>query len=139
MPQASRLLVIGFLALVQTFAPLVHAHAGGAAPAGFAHVPGLEFLAGKAGVGVRAQAAQEAFGLVVGLAPGLENRAARGAPVPDWGLAPAPALPIPSRAPAHSSFIASSRPRSRIVWLAASPRAPPEHAPGFRCAFAQSR
>lgn len=127
MSQTSRLLVIALLTLVQTFAPLVHAHTGGAESAGFLHVPGLERferLAGSPEICAKTRSAGDAADLIVGLAPALENCAARIAP-PVWGPAPAPARPAESAAPRRFRAAAAYVPQVRAVRRAATPRAPP--------------
>lgn len=124
MQQASRLLAIGLLALAQLFAPLVHAHAGGGDSLGGLHLPGLEFLAKADGTSAQPQGHKACLDVIVGLAPGLKDKAPAFPgpdPAPPPGLRPLAGRFAPSPAPPPFLFPPPARP----PWLAPSPRAPP--------------
>jgi hypothetical protein len=128
MLQAFRIAILSLLALMQLFAPLVHAHAGGGPFSGMIHIPGLEFLSKQDGSAVQSLTCPgDADGLIVGLELGLKNQGDQAIPAPDLdsallvyfslrALAP-PSLPVhfPSSAvfPVHRG------------WLSPVPRAPP--------------
>lgn len=128
MLQASRIAIIGLLALMQLFAPLVHAHTGGGVLPGSVHLPGLEFLAQSGGNFAQPPAGQDEYrDVIVVPAPGLKNHDDRGIPAAD----PEFALPIlwslltglcggvlVSKPPADFLSLATA-------WLQPSPRAPP--------------
>lgn len=128
MRQASRIAIIGLLALMQLFAPLVHAHTGGGQFPGAIHVPGLEFFGLSHGISAQApEGCGESKGVIIVLAQGLKNPGNFAIPTPDT----APALPSaftvvigsPEGHPAFSQACGFSPPP--IVWLKPSPRAPP--------------
>jgi len=126
MQQASRIAIIGLLALMQLFAPLVHAHLGGESVLGAVHVPGLEFL-GHA----KDHSAQASHGcgeysdVIVVLAPCHKSEQAIATPSPDAALLAAfifAATP-PSGPPAFPPPRLLAIPQA--PWLKPSPRAPP--------------
>ena len=128
MQQASRIALIGLLALMQLFAPLVHAHTGGGRFSGAVHVPGLEFLGKSNGTFAATPSGPvECQGVIVGLAPGLKNQGDHAVPAPDpeSGL-----LAIFSQAkgsPQERPVFSPPRdfPPRQADWLKPSPRAPP--------------
>lgn len=146
MLQAYRLALIGLLALMQLFAPLVHAHAGGADFPGVVHLPGLEFLAdadehedgGHAlelefsavtgGIVARPATRKACLDVIVGLAPGLQGKGGSAAPVPHPDLALPPCLSLRPTAQGRPLLIGLSAPPSpaKPCWLTPSPRAPPK-------------
>jgi len=128
MRQASRIAIIGLLALMQLFAPLVHAHTGGGQLAGTVHVPGLEFLAKSNGHSALAPASQgECLDVIVVPAPGLKNPGDHAIPTPDPELLLAVLSSLVAGSPAGHPSV--SLPRSFLLLDAAklkpSPRAPP--------------
>ncbi len=74
MQQASRIAILAFLTLLQFFAPLVHAHAGGRQFSGAIHVPGLEFLSKANGNSVQGIIHEAGADLIVGLADGFRDQ-----------------------------------------------------------------
>jgi len=129
MRQASRIAIIGLLALMQLFAPLVHAHTGGGQLAGTMHVPGLEFLAQPTnGHSAQTPAGQgECLDVIVVPAPGLKNPGDHAIPTPDPELLLAVLSSLVAGSPAGHPSV--SLPRSFLLLDAAklkpSPRAPP--------------
>lgn len=128
MQQTSRIAIIGLLALMQLFAPLVHAHAGGGQFAGALHIPGLEFLAKSNGHSALAPAGQgECLDVIVVPAPGLKNPGDHGIPTPD----PEPLLPVLFNLMLGlrgGTPVFSTPPRFpplKEAWRQPSPRAPP--------------
>jgi hypothetical protein len=128
MHQASRIAILGLWALMQVFAPLVHAHAGGGPLPGMLHIPGLEFLAKP-----QQAAAQPSLepgdpaDFIVGPALGLKSVIGHLVPAPDPQVllplchgpkAAAPGVPLDGLAPlAFLVFPA--------CWLRPGCRAPP--------------
>jgi len=128
MQQASRIAILGLLALMQLFAPLVHAHAGGGQFPGMIHLPGLEFLSKPNGTAAQPPASPaESRDVIVGLAPGLKNQGNHTIPAPDPKcLRPVPFSPAAIPPQRLEGFIPS--PPCFLpptLWLAPAPRAPP--------------
>ena len=128
MQQASRIAIIGLLALMQLFAPLVHAHTGGGRFSGAIHVPGLEFLGLSNGASAQSPAGQEEPpGVIVVLAPGLKNQGGHAIPAAN----PVPTLPAVFTTVTGPLAGRPTFPPPRDVsppqacWLKPSPRAPP--------------
>ena len=74
MQQASRTAILAILTLLQLFAPLVHAHAGGGQFSGAIHVPGLEFLSKANGNSVQGYIHEAGSDFIVGLADGFRDQ-----------------------------------------------------------------
>ncbi len=127
MQQAYRIAMISLLALMQLFAPLVHAHAGAVQFSGTVHLPGLEFLAKQEGNVAQNFSQTGGVDIIVGLAPGFEDRHSLATPSTDleWGLPPD--FSVKARAPALQHHFLQSIPdyRPKSVRLRPSPRAPP--------------
>lgn len=128
MLQASRLAIIGLWALMQLFAPLVHAHAGGGQWFGTVHVPGLEFLAKSDAACAQADTGGGGpVDVIVGPAPGMKLSDGFAPPLADadftvpprfrWAAAAYRARKAPPPLPTASP--------PRQAWLKPSPRAPP--------------
>ncbi|MDD5037611.1 MAG: hypothetical protein PHE55_23020 [Methylococcaceae bacterium] len=124
---ASRIAILGLLALMQLFAPLVHAHAGGGPASVTIHVPGLEFLAQQEGGYVQAFNHPAGFDVIIGLAPGLKHQGDSALPAPDTGSAlPACFARLTNPALDRDSFcFFPSVPLLGQSWLTPAPRAPP--------------
>jgi len=128
MIQASRIVIIGLLALMQLIAPLVHAHTGGGQSTGFIHVPGLEFLANTGGDLAQPLDEPGSYDLIVGLTPGLKDNSENVAPAADpepvlpvfWPLA----LPSPPALPTRLT-VDIPPPLPQQFFSPSSPRAPP--------------
>ena len=92
MQQASRIVAIILFPLMQFFAPLVHAHAGGGQFSGAIHVPGLEFLDVAIGTSAKAFNYEASSGVIVGVATGLriQGDEANSAPDAAFDLPPNP-------------------------------------------------
>ena len=125
--QAFRITLLVLLALMQLFAPLVHAHVGSAEVYGKIHVPGLEFLGRVQQHSAQSFEQKGALDVIVGLAKGLRNHRhdAKSQPNPDIDI---PALITVSEILplAPSVFIHLPLVRlSSAFWSAFAPRAPP--------------
>lgn len=129
MLQASRSAIIGLLALMQLFAPLVHAHTGGGGQfAGAIHIPGLEFLAKTHGKSAQAPVGQgEGLDVVVVPASGLKNQGVHAIPASDVSSTLPTLSNLATGSPGrHPAFLALQNfPLSKAAWLQPSPRAPP--------------
>lgn len=125
MIQASRIVIIGLLALMQMIAPLVHAHAGGGQSPGIMHVPGLEFLAKSSGTSAQSSLDKASLDIIVSLAPGLKDKGDLVAPDLEYVLPVhagiAPILPAFRAGPSPNP----TPPLLQQVFSLASPRAPP--------------
>ena len=90
MQQASRIAILAFLTLLQLFAPLVHAHAGGGQFSGAIHVPGLEFLSKAHGNSFQGYLHEAGADFIVGLADGFRDQklAAQASPESNDDLPP---------------------------------------------------
>ncbi len=125
--QASRIATIILFALMQFFAPLVHAHAGGGQFSGAIHVPGLEFLDVANGKSAQAFAYKASTGTLVGVATGLRNQGddTNATPDADFDLPPKFLfeLGLPSDSASRFPILLVTPPR--LFWLASAPRAPP--------------
>ena len=128
MQQASRIALIGLLALMQLFAPLVHAHTGGGRFSGAVHVPGLEYLGLPTGTFAQAPAGlEECQDVIVMLAPGLKNQGDHAIPSPDpeHFLSAVFSLVIGSQVARTAFPPPGDAPPLQAIWLKPSPRAPP--------------
>jgi hypothetical protein len=127
MQQASRIAIIGFLALVQLFAPLVHAHAGGGQASGRLHIPGLEFLGRLVGHFIEhTEDGGDSLDVIVVPSLGLKNPGGHALASPDTSANfAAPATPAIHR-PAGRDFVPLGQsPPVLLAWLQPSTRAPP--------------
>ena len=128
MLQTFRLAVLSLLLLLQLFAPLVHAHAGGGPVSGMLHVPGLEFLGKPDGSAAEPAGGQPDTGqLIVGMAPGLKNPGACALPASASGFPPATPASAPGFKPPTAASPLPPGPLAiaRLCWLAPATRAPP--------------
>ncbi|QSA96607.1 hypothetical protein [Methylococcus sp. EFPC2] len=124
----SRFLLIGLLALMQMFAPLVHAHSGGAGvTVGFPHLPELEVLSRTSPAGIEIGADRGIAEFVIGLAPALKSDGD--------GLAPGPGSDAPAVLPDRIrvsptsaqtvSVVHATQTGQRVRYAASEPRGPP--------------
>ncbi|MFM8333107.1 MAG: hypothetical protein ACKN9T_15590 [Candidatus Methylumidiphilus sp.] len=129
MLQASRIALLGLLALMQLIAPLVHAHTGGGQFSGAVHLPGLEFLAQPSGQSATL-GGDVGLDVIVSLAPGVKTPEDATPPPPDLALAVAAVLGA-ANGPAASNphFPPPPDPAPKPgSWLKPAPRAPPSAA-----------
>ncbi len=127
MPQFSRIAIIGLLALMQLFAPLVHAHAGGGQFSGAIHLPGLEFLSQAEEGSAQSFTHYTSHDVIVGLAQGVKDRSCHATPTPDHDgilLANEWVAPAFTEPAGHLPSFLPSPPQPN--WLKTSPRAPPK-------------
>lgn len=130
MQQASRIAILAFLTLLQLFAPLVHAHAGGGQFSGAIHVPGLEFLSKAHGNSFQGYLHEAGADFIVGLADGFRDQklAAQASPESNGEIPPKFIFALDflsGRAKRLNIFaVALNAPH----WRGSVPRAPPTHA-----------
>jgi hypothetical protein len=128
MQQAYRIALIGLLALMQLFAPLVHAHTGGGQFSGAIHVPGLEFLSKPNGTFAQALVSpDECQDVIIGLAPGLKIPGNHVVPTPAPDIVLSVIFSFAAGLPAGLPAFPPPRDLSLLQasWLKPSPRAPP--------------
>ncbi|MBS1211768.1 MAG: hypothetical protein H6R26_384 [Proteobacteria bacterium] len=129
MIQSYRILIIGILVLTQLFAPLVHAHAGGARTSGVMHVPGLEYLSTRDGAYAQDRGERLSPEVIVALSPGLKCAADVAVPSSDHpqpATLPALAFRCDTQPPGLPGC--AFQPHTQFperVFQNASPRAPP--------------
>ena len=127
MQQAPRIAILALLALMQLFAPLVHAHVGGTNFNGTIHVPGLEFLVKARTHSAQAFSEKGCFDFIIGLANGFRDLRDGTKNLPDTDFN-SPAIHLLSAILPKAS---GSRPLLSHLnfpspfWPAFSPRAPP--------------
>ena len=130
MQQASRIATIALFVLMQFFAPLVHAHAGGGPLSGDIHVPGLEFLdAAHDGKSAQTFTYKAFTGTLVGVATGLRHQGDGANASLDTAFALPSSLFFATVLPVdighHCTVFDFASPR--LFWLSLPPRAPPQH------------
>ena len=127
MQKAPRIAILALLALMQLFAPLVHAHVGGTDFNGTIHVPGLEFLVKARTHSAQAFSEKGCFDFIIGLANGFRDLRDGTKNLPDTDFN-SPAIHLLSAILPKAS---GSRPLLSHLnfpspfWPAFSPRAPP--------------
>ena len=129
MQQASRTVAIILFLLMQFFAPLVHAHAGGGQLSGSIHVPGLEFLEKASGTSAKAINHDTSSGVIVGVATGLRIQGDESDSLQDVAF-DFPPSPLSDKA--FPSVLGRPYPilqvdLPRTFWLFSTPRAPPQY------------